>query len=457
MQKISEDEFRRLYGVYGGLCLVLAVLGGVFFCNADVTVITGWSVDLLDCMKNGTVRDYAYIMAAKESVNNYPLLTTVIVTAWMSPLYLGSKLLGFALPGYVRNAWFKLFVMFITVASLKVLKDIFDIKTHDAKDKVTGIVLYILLPVIIFAMIAGGQVDGIGSLFLLLAYRDMLKESYNRFAIWGTLSVCIKGISVMIYVPWLILLWKKGRESIVLKSAAITACGILGQRILANLLFRDYTRIVHEFDMNNNFMNNLLDFNTVDTNVFLVIVIGACLVAFHLAQKEEVEEYHFVLIPMIIQCGFIMFVIWNPQYLIYMGLLFILMGLEMHFSIEYLICQFLFAFGYFVSVPVIEGKYYNSSGMLDNALLPILTGKSYGEPFLEMYITKITPYAGYFGRTMMSAAVIFLSWFYWRYVTKEDIVKEENAYIRALLFAVLPIPAVIFIAGSFILYAKYAI
>ena len=188
-------------------------LAAILFCNSDMITVAQWGLQLLDCVKEGTIREYALILKDRGIITNYPIITNLITAVWLAPVYILKEICKLQFDIVVYTSWYKVLVLIVNVISVIVFNDVLNKLGYDADKKIWGDINYLLTPLVMLAIVAGGQVDGIGNLFLLMSFNYLLDNKYNKFAICAGLSICIKGLSVFVIIPWLILLLSKNKLS----------------------------------------------------------------------------------------------------------------------------------------------------------------------------------------------------------------------------------------------------
>lgn len=451
---------KTIITIENALAKIIMVVCMLFFCNIDVYSITTWGIGLLECISNGKFRSYAILLEQAGHTTNYSILTNFITAIWLSPLYILQEILGTTFNMYLYMSWYKIFVCIVAFLLIRVFGCILKnyILFEEYEELSFSKLFFIFSPTFILAIVAGGQVDGLGTLFLLLAFEAMLQQKDKKMILFSVLAICVKGLAVLFVLPWIILMWQKGKEKRTLKIGILVFAGVIAQYLLSDLLFVDYNACISRFNINTNNIAGRIYINNIgDVNLFLLTVIIVCVFCYVLAKYDKVKRYHYYLMPVMIMVSMVAFVDWNPQYLIYMMPFVVAMIAQVKNKDEFLLCNLIFNVGYVISVPISDPAYYDSSGMLNNTIVRAFVGRDYTGPFLEDFLVKIYPNMLSLGVTMMVVSLICILWLYYMHTTGRLEGEKGNdiALVKDILMILQIIPVLVFIVSCFYLYFTY--
>ena len=433
---------------------VLFVVCTLCLCNYDLNIICHWSITLLDCFFAGNVRGFIDVCESKAIGFNYRVFTILIIAIWTLPLYLVDKFLRQGFDIIIYMLWLKIFMALVVLKTLFVLRKILIKFSNDTLDVFYSIAIFLLCPVCMLAIVGGGQVDGVGTLFMLLVLYKIIEKEYKKAAFYAILSICVKGWSVMIIVPWILLLWKKENVKNIFYMLGIMGVGLLLNHVLSDVLFPGYNDYFAKFNWKNvDFLGEIFRWKFGEyTSLFFLIVVIVCYVCFFLAEQGKVELYHFILLPFIIEIAFVMLVRWHPQWLMYMVPLLSLMAISFKNKTHFFILCFLFSVGYVISVYAGGGVNFNSNGMMGNcSFIRLLIGIkdfSYNGPWIEDVLKNISSHYISIGRSLMGASLVLLGVFYYKNETHKIHSTEECLLLERISFYIQYLPILFFLVLS---------
>lgn len=425
----------------------------ILFCNYDAVVICSWGRQLLECLFEGRLCEYAVILKNRGMITNYPLITNVIVALWLLPAFAWERFLG-AIPIEAYTTWYKVLIGFCAALSVREFACILHMHGISERDDGAPLCCLIASPVFSIALVGGGQVDAFTLLLLLIAFRQIMEGRTWLAAVFCGLSVCIKGLAVLIVVPWAILLLR--RHGAGGKILAATALIVVANRILQDLLVENYSKIAALKDVEFGTWDRVFVSCVNNTSPFILAFLLVCFFCFYLTYTDRVRMEHLLLAPSVLLPLFLMFTKWFPQYLIpFLPWPLLLVG-EIRVALVPYLSSLFASIGCIICFPIENPKIYESNGMLSNALLGVLFKMRYSGPYIEEYLLAINHNIVYVGGSMLTFASIAMLVSYFLY--KRGLLKENHlgSRVEHALIVAEYIPVTLFIVASLLLFFRHS-
>lgn len=297
--------------------LYLAVLVVCYFCfnHGDILWPGGSSFVYLD----GHIRDF-YDVNKELPFKGAAYLPSIYIlyAIWNIPI----KLLGIVTQatlnvGYVIF-WYKLLTTLFFAGSAYFIYKIGGIIGLDKKNSMLLTALWISTPILFFGQFVFGQCDVITIFFVLVGLYYYLRKNMWLFLLFFGISLTFKYFSVFLLIPLLLLVEKNPVKllgyfalALILPAGEIAfyAGSPAFQSELTGYGFMD--RI---------FIASINVFANTNIGIFLLIWFIICGVCYYLKLKDDPNDFYqtSVYVCLAAVCNLFMFVMWHPQYLVFM-------------------------------------------------------------------------------------------------------------------------------------------
>lgn len=219
--------------------LVATTLGLLSFAQGDIH----WTVNASYSYLTGHITDfYDYNLATVGGADYFPTVY-VIFAVWMAPV---KWLLGTdAQPGGVvspmETAWAKLLLVLVFWATAWLVARIARELFTEERARQVARFAYLLSPFAAFAVVIFGQYDVFGVFFSLLGFLYLLKGDKWRFALFFALAASCKYFALIIFVPLVLLAFKRFRDLVALSAVAVSVLVLEALLYLGSPAFRSRT------------------------------------------------------------------------------------------------------------------------------------------------------------------------------------------------------------------------
>ena len=295
----------------------LAVLVLCYFCfnQGDILYPGGSSFVYLD----GHIRDFYDVN--KELMGGAAYLPSIYIlyAVWNLPL----KLLGIVTQatinvGYVIF-WYKLLTTLFFAGSAYFLYKIGGAIGLDKTKSMLLTALWISTPILFFGQFIFGQCDVITIFFVLVGLYYYLRKNIWLFLLFFGISLTFKYFSVFLLIPLILLIEKNPFKALGFFALAciLPACEIAfyaGSPVFWSEL-TGYGFIDRIFTASIN-----VYYTNVNIGIFLLIWFVICGICYYLKLKNDQNDFYqtAVYVCLAAVCTLFVFVMWHPQYLVFM-------------------------------------------------------------------------------------------------------------------------------------------
>lgn len=193
------------------LCAAFYLLTG----HDDLLETSNHAWILLDCVRQGCVGDFYNVVMAHDNplyyVNNahYNILCYALYALWQLPVYLVSRLGGFAVSETFLMFWSKAVGTAAYGGCAVLMGRIARKLGYDAQDRHFIPLYFTLQPIAFFASLVIGQYDSLCLVFLLAAVLAWLDRRLWRFSLLAGVALVFKFFPLLLFVPLLVVAEKR--------------------------------------------------------------------------------------------------------------------------------------------------------------------------------------------------------------------------------------------------------
>lgn len=305
----------------------LIVCGIILLCyisfnHPDILATATHGKDLVECTLKG---DFLNFYDYTKSTAVYPITIYIFFAVWSLPVFLVFKILGIPMWGllayesmpYPVLLWFKLLPTLFYLASAYILyKIVIEIKL-DIKTAKWIAFLFISSPIAIFSQFIFGQYDSLGLFFILWAFYMLIKKRYYSFSIICSIAITFKLFAVFFFIP-LLLLFEK-RVIHIIKHALIAMSGY----VLTTLLFSNSKGYSDAMQFSSDIVPRLFG-SGIGTamgviSLFTVAMMAICIFAYNKKTKNDEQFFAYAIyIPFAMFGSLFAFILWHPQWVIFL-------------------------------------------------------------------------------------------------------------------------------------------
>ncbi len=266
-----------------------------FYSNFDAEIITKWAYDLLTCIRDGRFKDFPeYTFLDSKIPTNYSLLTNLINSIWVSPLFLYEMLTKIQLSMEVYYVGYKALCFVFFLADVKLFHSILLYYFDEIKTKLLTII-FMTSSITCLAVLAKGQIEIVSLFFAFIGWKFFLERKYKVASIFLGIVVVLKPIVLLVILPIYLLKISKARIGIIVETVILT-CPYMICAILTKLIMPEYYNYsAKSFDALG--FGSLIDYffslkyNEILPFVFLGGLI--CFICYYLGIHELVQEWHY--------------------------------------------------------------------------------------------------------------------------------------------------------------------
>lgn len=426
------------------------------FNHGDLLITSTHGKDLVECILTG---DFFSFYDYTQSTAMYSIILYWVFAMWSIPVVIVYKMLGISLWGVVEyNAipfpvlmWYKLLPTVFYFGIAYILYKILVELNGDKQAAKLGAFLFISSPLAIFSQFIFGQYDSIGLFFTILALYMYIRKKYIGFSICISVAITFKLFALFVFIP-LVLLFEK-RFWHILKHMGIG----MSLYIITSLLFINSQGYKDALAFSGGMIERLVA-NGIATqwgmiSLFVLIMMLVCVYAY-VKKIETQEEYYAwtVYISFCVYAAFFVFVLWHPQWIIYLAP-FIILAMYLHENANAsIILQIVMYIGY---LGVVIGAFVNN---VDANLL--VWGM-----FRDIYATKaplsLSKLYYVFGDSSQSiyyslfgASILVLMIFYLHVLNKKNTslttvkdmkIEHKYIYVRSIMSLMFIVPALYYL------------
>lgn len=440
-----------------GLIVVLVATFGFGFMH-DFSLTMRQSLLFDSCLFNGKVFRFYSIVNHEALLGhfegwpntllsgaNYSIINYASLGILSLPLYAIDKLFKLSIPIIAYEMYMKCIYIVMWVYMLKITVDICDLLGYNEVKKKWTVFLFGTAPVLLFSSLMITHLDIFSLFFLMLGLRGLLKGNMKSEFVFFMLAASFKPFVLFGIIP-LILLQEKRIFRIV--GEVVSCC--LGIVLQAGIYHFDpgYARVKEYMESKYQFWDKFFGFGyelerymyKASISFFFIAFIIICVVAYY--KKKTKDSYYVFALPFMVWCSFILFVQWNPNWLLLIMpfLIFMLVNNSRFklFSIIHTVFNAMIlivcAFGW--------ETFYDQS-MVNGGLLSVITGRvSNGAKSIAKIADGKLPIPKDFYTTLLSASLIcFMVLVFVDMIKKrQGSYKEDTVYERGVIWlAILPL------------------
>ena len=195
-RRVSDDSsIKRVLTIFA---VIMVILSAFTLCNVDlVNWNMVWGKNLLECIRQGKIRDFAVIMEKLERPTNYNIALNFSFALWELPLYLVELAIGKTISYIIYAAWYKVLIIMVTIFTIKKIRAIISELVEESQRRryvEIATILYIVSPIALLASIGQGQVDFLGNFLFVSGILCFVKQDYRGMTLWVSLAAVVKGL-----------------------------------------------------------------------------------------------------------------------------------------------------------------------------------------------------------------------------------------------------------------------
>ena len=321
--KIKKNTLNKTKPTIIDWFIVIALIFVCYFSfnHGDINITSTHGKDLLVCIFKGNFFDF-YDFTQSTAV--YSIVLYLVFAIWSIPVCVVYKLFGLTLWGildyyaipYPVLMWYKLLpTLFYFGIAFLLYKIVLELK-FDEKVAKWAFFLFVSSPIAMFSQFIFGQYDAIGLFFSVLALYMLIKKKYIYFSVCMAFAITFKMFALFIFVP-LILLFEK-RILHIIKHLAIG----ISLNFLSGLMFINSKGYKDALAFSDDIKDRLF-MNGISTQLgmisfFTCAMILLCVFAYVKKCDDDDEFNSYALyISFAAFAALFAFILWHPQWVIY--------------------------------------------------------------------------------------------------------------------------------------------
>ena len=303
------------------LFFVLMIFCYINYNHNDILATSTHGKDLVECILKG---DFFSFYDYTQSTAVYSIIVYIIFAVWSIPVFIVYAIKGIPVWGVLSYfdipfpilMWYKLlptlFYFGIAVVAYKIILEI----TNKKQLAKWAFYLFVSSPIAMFSQFVFGQYDAIGLFFVMLALYFFIKKKYYWFSALTSIAITYKLFAFFFFVPLILLVEK--RIPHLIKHGVIAMTGyIITSVMFINSLGYQSTKEFSE-DIVPRLFNIGINTTMGTISLFTVAMMTICVVAYNKTIENDDEYYRYsVYIPFFVYATMFMFVLWHPQWVIY--------------------------------------------------------------------------------------------------------------------------------------------
>ncbi len=292
------------------------------FNHPDIACTATHGYGLLECIFKGNfLKFYDYA----QSTAVYPITVYIMFAVWSLPVFIINKIFSIPFWGVLNHdamtypvlMWYKLLpTLFYFATAYLLYKIVLYIKNCENTAKWTSF-LFISSPIAIFSQFIFGQYDAIGIFITIWAFFMFIKKKYYAFSLLCSLAITFKMFAVFFFIPLLLLVEKRPLHIIKHGLIAISGYIITSVMFIGSNGYRD--AIGFSGNIVPRLFNNGIQTDMGTISLFTVAMMAICIIAYNkkLDQQDEFFTYA-VYLPFFSFAAMFAFILWHPQWLLYL-------------------------------------------------------------------------------------------------------------------------------------------
>ena len=185
------------------------------FNYSDLIITTGHGINFWDILTNGRIvhfyEDNSSAPYVSISTGNcvYSFLYYIVFALWNFPLWLLGKASVDVMNNLPCLMWAKLLPVLAVWTTMKLIQRIMKTMGVSQKQIKLAVYLYLSSSMILTSVLINSRYDSICSVFMLLALQAFQKRNEKKFLLWSGISFCFNYLTVLVFLPLLVLREKK--------------------------------------------------------------------------------------------------------------------------------------------------------------------------------------------------------------------------------------------------------
>ncbi|MBR3144838.1 MAG: hypothetical protein IKF53_02965 [Clostridia bacterium] len=444
------------------IVLVIIVFCYFSFNHPDLNATSTHGKDLVLCILEGkffSFYDYT------QSTAVYSIVLYLAFAIWSLPVMLIYKIFDLTLWGlldygmipYPVLMWYKLlptlFFIGISVVIYRIVKYI-GLNNNTAK---WISFLFVSSPIAIFSQFIFGQYDSIGIFFAVLGLYYFLQKKHYLFSICMSVAITFKMFSFFIFLPLVLLFEKRFLHIIKHLLIGISLYAVTTLMFMGSKGYRDAMAFSGGMAQRLFLVGIPSHFGTI--SLFPLVMIAICVYAYVFKFRDDYDYITRTLyISFAAFAALFSFILWHPQWVIYLCVFMSLAIILSPNSNASLIIEAFMGVGYIATTILSFANNVDANLMSLGAFKRIYEKKFTVSPTLSVFFSKINIGNNLFF-SLFTCSLIVLSVFY--LISLSDKRKEHNTlatknYIAGdrLYILARPISLLIYIVPSFYLLLK---
>lgn len=429
MRGLIKD--RRIV-VLNSIAILLSLASAALYTSCDIQANNYWCIQLLDCLKDGTLYKYAIILHEGIWTTNYNIFINIINAVWDFPMYLFNNLvLGGKHGTYLYSAWYKIFVLFGNIFAAFTLRDI--VKRISGDDQSYWVeyipFLYLVSPLVQIGSIGIGQIDFLGVICALMVIKCFLSEKYYKMSFWISLSLVLaKPFLLFFYIPILIIVVPSIRFNILKCLGIISVFPILSY-FLETVVICDYAKIASEMNRELGFVGRLFEVSFQSISVYLLISGIIIYLYIYKVTNDDIEKRDVMFFSLLFYLSFDVLVHWHFQWLLYGWWLLVIAGFFFRNRLHFLVLNLGVSIGTIVYCATrfpnnLDNSMLNHASIVGNILIP--EGGYKSKYLLGDLFNSISEYSMYIGKTVFLVSLIMIVCIYYLDTRKSRIIGDNK-------------------------------
>ena len=335
------------------ISMLFIVLYAITYTYEDVECITKWAITFLDVVREGRISGYADAILESGIGSNYSVSLNIIDAIWLLPVYFVQMIKGSEVDLVYYCTWLKVPIALAALGCAVVTSRIgekFDLITED--NRALFYVVFLMSPLVLISEMLKGQVDSISLFFFLLGFLSMLDGKYEKMAVFVSVSLLIKGLVIMYFIPVLLLVLSDKIGKLI-KTGLISISLPIMNSLITGLFFPGYSKMSMDRELSLDHLEFFFkkSFLIGQTPVFLCVYVLICLFAMYKCVTQTVKTNDFILYPFVVFLSFLVLNKWYDQYLLY-GLPFMILILMKYGSkMVFYISNIMITYGLWITIP----------------------------------------------------------------------------------------------------------
>lgn len=382
---------------------------------SDILITCEHSINFLHCLFRGKFLDFYDYAKANSTYGTgamYDVLVYMLFGIWNFPVFILNRTVGVSIFNPVFLLWYKLLVVIFVGVCIYYIRKICWICTKDEK-KTKYIVLFSLSSLLVIVpSLQVAQYDAIYLCLMLMGVYNLMQRKKKLFVLFFALAVPIKFISLIFFIP-LLLLSEKNIIKIIVNICCIGILPLISKVLFGNsIAYAEIENFTVEYFFDCFYTTNIRIVGIEGISFFAISYACICIYA-HAKKMDVIKNKEYIQILFGTALFFFYFCNVPPYWLIILGVflniyifvcienLDIGLWLELVISSCFFICHiiktnwvfggqrtfsYLFLKAYCRADEYNVGVFLNEKGF--SALMPIITGVLIGSGIMLLIIRR---------------------------------------------------------------------